>query len=220
MVGLARMVKSALGSPRAAKPLLMLIMTTVVDVMIEAAVEAEAVAMAAPEVVAGDVDILVAVAETGADTEEAVVAREAGKDLIEATGSQIEANTGATEEANIDRIETIGVANTGATGKIEVANTEAIDRIEEANIEATGKIEEANTGAKDRIEIIEITEVIDRVTSEVTVLPEETEGLVVVDGEAAVALLAADPGAAVADIENNKLPDFLQSCDAAEITVV
>merc|ERR1719285_1099505 len=133
--------------------------------MIEAAVEAEAVAMVAPE----------------------VAAREAGKDLIEATGSQIEANTGATEEANIDRIE---------------------------------KIEEANTGVKDRIEIIEITEVIDRVTSEVTVLPEETEDLVVADGEAAVALLAADPGAAVADIENNKLPDFLQSCDAAEITVV
>ena len=81
--------------------------------------------------------------------------------MIEATGSQIEANTGATEEANIDRIETtteeanieaidrIGEANIGATGKIEVA----IDRIEEANIEATGKIEEANTEAKDRIEI-------------------------------------------------------------------
>lgn len=210
------MVKSALGSPRAAKPL-MLIMTTVVDVMIEAAVEAEAVAMAAPEVVAGDVDILAAVAETGADTEEAV----AGKDLIEATGSQIEANTGATEEANIDRIETIEEVNTGATDRIEEANTEAIDRIEEANIEVTGKIEEANTGAKDRIEIIEITEVIDRVTSEVIVLPEETEGLVVVDGEAVVALLAADPGGAVADIENNKLTDLLPKFyDAAEITVV
>ena len=55
------------------------IFLSVVDVMIEAAVEAEAVAMAAPEVVAGDVDILAAVAETGADTEEAVAAKEAGK---------------------------------------------------------------------------------------------------------------------------------------------
>ena len=66
--------------------------------------------------------------------------------MIEATGSQIEANTGATEEANIDRIETIEEVNTGVT-----------DRIEEANTEAIGRIEEANTGAKDRIEIIEIT---------------------------------------------------------------